>query len=80
MTTPVVRADCSPLEGVLLVAAVATLGALAVSTSEPVTYVVFPALIWAALVQANLVVRATGRVRSARSSARRTAASSTCSS
>ena len=26
----------------------ATLGALAVSTSEPVTYVVFPALIWAA--------------------------------
>jgi signal transduction histidine kinase len=35
-------------EGVLLIAAVATLGALAVSTSEPVTYVVFPALIWAA--------------------------------
>jgi signal transduction histidine kinase len=35
-------------EGGLLIAAVATLGALAVSTSEPVTYVVFPALIWAA--------------------------------
>jgi signal transduction histidine kinase len=35
-------------EGVLLIATVATLGALAVSTSEPVTYVVFPALIWAA--------------------------------
>ena len=35
-------------EGALLIAAVATLGALAVSTSEPVTYVVFPALIWAA--------------------------------
>jgi signal transduction histidine kinase len=35
-------------EGILLIAAVATLGALAVSTSEPVTYVVFPALIWAA--------------------------------
>ena len=35
-------------EGALLIATVATLGALAVSTSEPVTYVVFPALIWAA--------------------------------
>src|SRR3954465_13011951 len=35
-------------EGVLLIATVATLGALAVSTSQPVTYVVFPALIWAA--------------------------------
>jgi signal transduction histidine kinase len=35
-------------EGVVLIATVATLGALAVSTSEPVTYVVFPALIWAA--------------------------------
>ncbi|MGZ6670964.1 MAG: MASE1 domain-containing protein [Solirubrobacteraceae bacterium] len=35
-------------EGALLLTAVATLGALAVSTSEPVTYVVFPALIWAA--------------------------------
>ena len=35
-------------EGVLLIATVATLGALAVSTNEPVTYVVFPALIWAA--------------------------------
>jgi signal transduction histidine kinase len=35
-------------EGVLLIATVAALGALAVSTSEPVTYVVFPALIWAA--------------------------------
>jgi signal transduction histidine kinase len=36
------------VEGALLIATVATLGALAVSTSEPVTYVVFPALIWAA--------------------------------
>jgi signal transduction histidine kinase len=36
------------IEGALLIAAVAALGALAVSTSEPVTYVVFPALIWAA--------------------------------
>jgi signal transduction histidine kinase len=35
-------------EGALLIATVAALGALAVSTSEPVTYVVFPALIWAA--------------------------------
>jgi signal transduction histidine kinase len=35
-------------EGALLIAAVAALGALAVSTSEPVTYVVFPALVWAA--------------------------------
>jgi signal transduction histidine kinase len=35
-------------EGVVLIATVATLGVLAVSTSEPVTYVVFPALIWAA--------------------------------
>lgn len=36
------------IEGALLIVVVATLGALAVSTSEPVTYVVFPALIWAA--------------------------------
>jgi signal transduction histidine kinase len=36
------------VEGALLIATVAALGALAVSTSEPVTYVVFPALIWAA--------------------------------
>jgi signal transduction histidine kinase len=35
-------------EGILLIATVAALGALAVSTSEPVTYAVFPALIWAA--------------------------------
>jgi signal transduction histidine kinase len=35
-------------EGAALIAVVATLGALAVSTNEPVTYVVFPALIWAA--------------------------------
>jgi signal transduction histidine kinase len=35
-------------EGVVLITTVATLGALAVATSEPVTYVVFPALIWAA--------------------------------
>jgi signal transduction histidine kinase len=36
-------------EGVLMVAAVAALGVIAVSIDEPVTYVVFPALIWAAL-------------------------------
>jgi signal transduction histidine kinase len=36
-------------EGALMVAAVAALGAIAVSIDEPVTYVVFPALIWAAL-------------------------------
>lgn len=35
-------------EGAVLIATVAAFGALAVSTSEPVTYVVFPALIWAA--------------------------------
>jgi signal transduction histidine kinase len=35
-------------EGALLIATVAALGAIAVSTAEPVTYVVFPALIWAA--------------------------------
>ena len=35
-------------EGALLVAAVAGLGVIAVSTNEPVTYLVFPALIWAA--------------------------------
>jgi signal transduction histidine kinase len=35
-------------EGALLIATVAALGAVAVSTAEPVTYVVFPALIWAA--------------------------------
>jgi signal transduction histidine kinase len=35
-------------EGGLLIATVAALGAVAVSTAEPVTYVVFPALIWAA--------------------------------
>ena len=42
------RRHAHAAEGVLLIATVATLGALAVSTSEPVTYVVFPALIWAA--------------------------------
>jgi signal transduction histidine kinase len=36
------------VEGALLIAAVTTLGVLAVSTTEPVTYAVFPALIWAA--------------------------------
>jgi signal transduction histidine kinase len=36
-------------EGVLVIAAVAVVAALAVSTHEPVTYLVFPALIWAAL-------------------------------
>ncbi|HYY64546.1 MAG TPA: MASE1 domain-containing protein [Gaiellaceae bacterium] len=35
-------------EGGCLIAAVVVLGVLAVSTSEPATYVVFPALIWAA--------------------------------
>ena len=35
-------------EGALLIAAVAALGVIAVSTDEPVTYMVFPALIWAA--------------------------------
>jgi signal transduction histidine kinase len=35
-------------EGGVLIAAVAVLGAIAVSTNEPVTYLVFPALIWAA--------------------------------
>ena len=35
-------------EGALLVATVAVLGVFAVSTDEPVTYMVFPALIWAA--------------------------------
>jgi signal transduction histidine kinase len=36
-------------EGALLVGTVATLAVVAVSTDEPVTYMVFPALIWAAL-------------------------------
>jgi signal transduction histidine kinase len=36
------------LEGALLVTTVAALGAVAISTDEPVTYLVFPALIWAA--------------------------------
>jgi signal transduction histidine kinase len=36
-------------EGAVLVGTVAALGAIAVSTDEPVTYLVFPALIWAAL-------------------------------
>jgi signal transduction histidine kinase len=35
-------------EGALLMVAVTTLGVVAVSTDEPVTYMVFPALIWAA--------------------------------
>src|SRR5207249_9155481 len=35
-------------EGFLMIAAVAGLGTIAVSTDEPVTYMVFPALIWAA--------------------------------
>jgi signal transduction histidine kinase len=35
-------------EGALLIAAVTALGVIAVSTEEPITYVVFPALIWAA--------------------------------
>jgi signal transduction histidine kinase len=36
-------------EGALLITTVATLAVVAVSTDEPVTYMVFPALIWAAL-------------------------------
>jgi len=35
-------------EGALVLTSVAALGAIAVSTDEPVTYMVFPALIWAA--------------------------------
>jgi signal transduction histidine kinase len=35
-------------EGALLIATVVVLGTIAVSTDEPVTYMVFPALIWAA--------------------------------
>jgi signal transduction histidine kinase len=35
-------------EGALLIATVAALGVLAVSTDEPVTYIIFPSLIWAA--------------------------------
>jgi signal transduction histidine kinase len=35
-------------EGALMVAAVTGLGVIAVSTDEPVTYMIFPALIWAA--------------------------------
>jgi signal transduction histidine kinase len=35
-------------EGALLIGAVTALGVIAVSTEEPITYVVFPALIWAA--------------------------------
>jgi signal transduction histidine kinase len=37
------------LEGALMLAAVAALSAIALSASEPITYLVFPALIWAAL-------------------------------
>jgi signal transduction histidine kinase len=36
-------------EGAVVIAAVGALGVLALSTDEPVTYMVFPALIWAAL-------------------------------
>ena len=35
-------------EGALVIAAVTALGVLAVSTDEPVTYMIFPPLIWAA--------------------------------
>ena len=35
-------------EGAFLVTTVAALGAIAISTDEPVTYLVFPALVWAA--------------------------------
>ena len=37
------------LEGALMLAAVAALSAIALSADDPVTYIVFPALIWAAL-------------------------------
>jgi signal transduction histidine kinase len=37
------------LEGALMIAAVAALSAVALSAQEPLTYLVFPALIWAAL-------------------------------
>jgi signal transduction histidine kinase len=36
-------------EGALVIASVAGVAALAVSTNEPLTYLIFPALIWAAL-------------------------------
>jgi signal transduction histidine kinase len=36
------------LEGALVIVSVAALGVIALSTDEPVTYMVFPALIWAA--------------------------------
>jgi signal transduction histidine kinase len=36
-------------EGALVIASVAAVAALAVSTNEPLTYLIFPALIWAAL-------------------------------
>jgi signal transduction histidine kinase len=45
---PAARRRIHTPEGALLIAAVAALSAIAVSTAEPVTYVVFPALIWAA--------------------------------
>jgi signal transduction histidine kinase len=35
-------------EGALMITTVAVLGAFAISTNEPVTYMVFPALVWAA--------------------------------
>ena len=35
-------------EGALMIITVAVLGAFAISTNEPVTYMVFPALVWAA--------------------------------
>jgi signal transduction histidine kinase len=38
----------STWEGALLIAAVAAFGAIAASTDEPVLYLIFPALIWAA--------------------------------
>jgi integral membrane sensor domain MASE1 len=37
------------LEGALMLAAVAALSAIALSAEDPITYLVFPALIWAAL-------------------------------
>ncbi len=39
----------STVEGALMLAAVAALSAIALSAEDPVTYLVFPALIWAAL-------------------------------
>src|SRR5436189_64492 len=43
-----IRSRSETWEGTCLVATVAALGAIGISTDEPVTYLVFPSLIWAA--------------------------------